>query len=119
MRTKIVMRGLSIAAAALAILLSAGACGPFSAAGDDASVVDVIWLPAGDIFYQQIDFDGNVTTERRDASGRTTVVTIGDPSQLISAGCGSPNPTLFVAPDGGLGLIYGCDDGRDLLEWTA
>jgi hypothetical protein len=108
---------------AMIVLVLAGLVSPLSACGfleDRPSISDAVWLPNGDIYYQHVDFDGNSGMTRRDRSGNTSEVSLDGVDALLGSGCPEPgSPTLFVAPDGGLGLEYTCADGTRLLERTA
>jgi hypothetical protein len=109
--------------AAMMVLTIVGLVSPVAACGyleDRPSITDAVWLPNGAIYYEHVDFDGNYGMTRRHRSGSTSDVSLDGAGAILGSGCLNHSwPTLFVAPDGGLGLEYTCTDGTRLLERTA
>jgi hypothetical protein len=93
------------------LVLSIAACG---ALGGRPAILNAIWLPGGDIYYQHQDFDGKWGIARRSKSGSGSDISLAAADAVAGAGC--RYITMFVAPDGGLGLQYECDDDDRFLE---
>lgn len=101
----------------LGVAAGTGGCVP--GLGDHPHIVDFVWLPAGDIVYQQSDSfdDPDLHLVHRDHAGHTSPLTVD--ARPLTGDCQGRDPQLFVAPDGGLGLEYNCDRATELTEYAS